>query len=92
MRPSFRTIGFSALLLLGVSACASAPLEVASLETPRPDRFGAIGPSTSEPTLSSRNGRSVARGAPRQFRPLSNKVNQRNPAIDRALSGRPSGY
>ena len=92
MRPSFRTIGFSALLLLGVSACASAPLDVARVDTTCPDRCGSIGPSSAEPNLTSQNRRWVSPGAPRQFRPLGNKQAQRNAAIDRALSGRAPGY
>ena len=92
MRPSFRTIGFSALLLLGVSGCASAPREVASLETTCPDRCGSIGPSAVEPGLRPENRRWVTPGAPRPFQGMSAKRSQRNAAVDRVLNGRTSGY
>lgn len=92
MRPAFRTIGFSALMLLGISACASAPLQVASLETACPDRCGSIGPAAAESSLTSQDRRWATPGAPRPFRGLSAKRSARNAAIDRVLNGRAPGH
>lgn len=92
MRPTIRTLGFSALLLLGVSACASAPLQVARLEPACPDHCGSIGPAAATDRLNSEDRRWATAGQARPFRGLSGKQSARNSAIDRILSGRSPGY
>ena len=91
MRPSIRTLGFLALLLFGVSACATAPLQVARVEPACPDRCGSIGPAAATNRLDSADRRWATAGPARPFRGLSGKQSARNAAIDRILSGRAPG-